>query len=246
MTQCTLDRRITIFSPAGRLYQMEFAAKAVNRDNRTVVAIAGADSVVMVVQRKPLSTFAVPETATRIFRLSDVLGCAVIGRQADCKAQVYRAHLEESVFRKRSAISMPADVMCQRMADISQVYTQNVTIRPLACSMTLISCDLQRGPLIYNTDPSAAPIGYHACVFGSSMRRGNYYVDSMYEYNMNEVETAKLAIKTLAFALDKTLESKDFEMAMVTQSNPKFHILTESEIDTQLIRIARYRKRKRC
>ncbi|EDW06181.1 proteasome subunit alpha type-6 [Drosophila mojavensis] len=246
MSLCTLDRLITIFSPAGRLYQVEFAAKAVNRDNRTMVAIAGVDCVVLVVQRKPLSKYAVTETANRIFRISDVLGCAVIGRQADCKSHVHRALQEACVFQHRYGYPIAADVMCQRLADINQVYTHDANIRPLACSIVLISYDLQLGPLIYNTDPTGVPIGYRACVFGSAMQRGNYYVDSVYKYNMSKDETVKLAIRTLAFALDKELRATDFEMAMVTQSNPYFHILTESEINTQLIRMTKGRKRKRC
>lgn len=244
MAAC-LDRLITIFSPGGRLYQVEFAAKAVNRDHRTMVALSGDDCVVLVVQRKPLSTFAVPETASRLFGLSDVLGCAAIGRQADCKSHVDRARQEACLFRHRFGYPMAADMICHRLADINQVHTQNADVRPLGCSITMISFDPQLGPLIYNTDPTGVAIGYRACVFGSAMERGNHYLDSVYKNFLSRDEAVKMAVKTLAFALDKDLTATDFEMAMVTRSNPKFHILTESEINAEIIRMTRSRKRKR-
>ncbi|XP_064538742.1 proteasome subunit alpha type-6-like [Drosophila montana] len=228
------DRHITVFSPEGRLFQVEYAFRALALDNLTLIAIRGASCAVLIVQQKPLDKLIVPETVSRLFSINKQIGCGMIGRIADARAQVQKAVYEAGSFQFRYGYNMPIDVLCGRMGDISQVYTQNAEMRPLGCSMVMIAYDDDLGPCIYKTDPAGYCCGYRATAVGTQMLDALAYLDRKYKKNLSDENTVQLAINCLATVLGIQLKATDFELAMVTKSHRLFHILSQQEREEQL------------
>lgn len=150
------DRMITIFSPEGKLYQVEYAFKAVKSAGNTTIAIRGDDTVCVVSQKKVPDKLIDPASISNMYSVTKFIGIAVTGLTADSRSIVQDARQRAADFRFKYGYEIPVDYLAQALADKAQVHTQFARMRPLGVMTILAGIDEERGPQLYKVDPAGA------------------------------------------------------------------------------------------
>jgi len=234
------DRHITIFSPEGRLYQVEYAFKSVKNQNQTSLGVRGEDSVAIVTQKKVPDKLVDPDTVTSVYKITETIGSVMTGMIPDAKAQIQRARFEAAEFHYKYSYTIPVQYLAQRVADMSQVYTQHAWMRPLGVEMILIGIDEELGPQLYKCDPAGSFVGYRACASGQKDQEATNFLEKKLKSSpkLDENQTVQMAISSLQSILSADFKPTDIEVAVVSKTNPKFRQLTPSQIEDYLTAIA--------
>lgn len=234
------DRYITIFSPEGRLYQVEYAFKAIKTTAITSVGVRGVDSVCLVTQKKVPDKLLDERTVTNTFEITKNIGCIMTGSIADARAKVQRARYEAAKFEFDFGYEIPVSYLAKRMADLAQVFTQYAGMRPLGVNMLLCGIDEEEGPQLYKVDPAGYYIGYYATSAGQKETEATNFLEKKLK-NKQELSyeaTVQLAITTLQTVASAEFKSDEIEVAVVTKDNRRFRKLSNEEVDVFLTQIA--------
>lgn len=233
------DRHITVFSPEGRLYQVEYAFKAVKSPGLTSIGVRGKDSVVLVTQKKVADKLVDPSSVTNMFRITPTMGCVTTGLTADAKNQVKRARMEAAQFEYENGFPIPVENLAMRTANVAQVYTQHAFMRALGVMTIYGGIDEETGPSLFRVDPAGHYSSMKACSAGAKEQEANNLLEKKIKENasLNFEETMDLAIMTLQTCLGADLKPTDLEVAVCSMGDPTFKQLTVAEIDTHLSRI---------
>ncbi|KAJ1976005.1 Proteasome subunit YC7alpha/Y8 (protease yscE subunit 7) [Dimargaris xerosporica] len=237
--QSSYDRQITIFSPEGRLYQVEYAFKAIANCGLTSIGVRGKDCAVLVTQKKVPDQLLDSGSVTHVFAITPSIGCVTTGLIADARASVMRARQEAAEFRYKFGYEIPVEVLAKRIANVNQVYTQNAGIRLLGVALLLIGYDDEKGPQLFKCDPAGYYVGYVATAAGAKQQEALNHLEKKFKRQpvLDQDDTADMAITALSTVLATTLKKAELEVAIVSKDNPTFRVLTEDEIDAEIQRI---------
>ncbi len=235
------DRAITVFSPDGRLFQVEYAKEAVKR-GATSLGIKVNEGLVLVATKVAFSRLVEKETIKKIFEVDDHIFLTASGLIADVRKLVDLARDEAR--RHRLVYNEPASVInvVKYVADIMQLYTQYGGARPFGVSLLVGGYDGGRLGL-YEIEPSGAYTGYMADSIGEYKKEVDSILEKKYRPNLSIKEAIKLGITALV-EVDSEWTSKSFEVAYIKSSEGIFKRLSEEEVAKLLPSKPKKRKKR--
>ena len=218
--QMAYDRAITVFSPDGRLYQVEYARQAVEKASPVVGIVF--DSGVVLAATKSLMPLQVPETTEKIFKIDEHIGAGYCGLIADSRVLIDLARVKSQINRITYDEPIEIETLVKQICDRKQQYTQYGGIRPFGVSFLIAGVDTK--PRLFETDPSGTHRGWLARAIGRNSAAMNDFLASKYRKRMKKEHAISLAIKTLEKG--EKLEKENLEIAVVDEQG--FRMLDSS------------------
>ncbi|MFQ6088559.1 MAG: archaeal proteasome endopeptidase complex subunit alpha [Candidatus Methanofastidiosia archaeon] len=218
------DMAITVFSPDGSLFQVNYAEEAVRR-GATALGVRSKDGVVLAVDKKIPSKLVEPSSFEKIFQVDKHIGTATSGMIADARVLVDKARLEAQIHKLTYAEDISANTLCKKIGDLMQMHTQYGGLRPFGAS--LIIAGMNEKSELFVTNPSGAYWECKATSIGAGKDAVMNIFESEYKDDMTLDEACILSLKAMKASVEE-LDKSNIEMAIV--KDKKFRKLTEEEV----------------
>ncbi|XP_076320780.1 proteasome alpha7 subunit isoform X1 [Tachypleus tridentatus] len=205
------DLSASQFSPDGRVFQVEYAQKAVENSG-TAIALRGKDGVVLAVEKLVTSKLYEAGANKRIFSIDRHVGVACAGLLADARQLVETARTEASNYRADYGSSVPLKYLKDRVAMYMHAYTLYSAVRPFGCSI-LMAASEPDGPQLYCVDPSGISWGYYGCAIGKAKQAAKTEIEKLKVKEMTCRELVKEAAKII-YVIHDEIKDKTFELEL--------------------------------
>ena len=229
--QMAYDRGITVFSPDGRLFQVEYAREAVKKGS-TTIGLKYKGGVALIVDKRSMSKLLEPKSTEKIHDIDDYIGCATSGLVADARVLVDEARKQAQIHRVNYGENISVEMLVKKVCDYKQQFTQYGGARPFGTALLVAGTD-DLGVHLFETDPSGALVAYKATGIGSGRPAVMELVVKEYKEDMTYNAAIKLGLKALEAAIEEKPSADTIEIG-VADVGKKFRRLSEAEIDSFL------------
>jgi proteasome alpha subunit len=223
------DRGITVFSPDGRLFQVEYAREAVKKGT-TTIGLKFKSGVILIVDKRVPSRLVEPRSIEKIYGIDTHIGCATSGLVADARILVDQARKDAQIHKITYGENIIVEALVKKICDFKQNYTQYGGVRPFGTALLMAGVD-ELGAHLFETDPSGALVAYRAGCIGAGRPVVMEMFEKEFKDGMTYNDAVLLGMKALKAAIDEDLTAQTMEVGVV-DSDRKFRRLSENELET--------------
>ncbi len=223
------DRAITMFSPDGRLLQVEYAKKTVKQGS-TAIGMICSDGVVLVTDKRIVDPLVVSDSIQKIFQVDEHIGATAAGIISDARVLIERSQLKAQQYRV--TFDSPIDTLgiVKDICDLKQICTQSGGLRPFGVSLLIAGIDID-GIHLYETDPTGIFFEYRASVIGEGEQEGEEILHKEYKDSLTVDQGIKLALKTLQTVLKENFSIERIDCVYIKKQEKIFTRLTKQKMN---------------
>lgn len=219
------DRTITVWSPDGRLLQVEYAKKTVSHGALTL-GIVYKDGILLVADRRITEKLMVAESVHKISKIDDTIATTFSGYTSDARVLIKRCRLFAQQHKLTYGENTDVEGVVKFISDIEQQFTQYGGIRPFGIAFLLAGVD-KKGLQLFETDPSGIYTQYLARAIGMGCPEANKLIERKYREGMKLEDAQKLAIEVFKEILDKEYSLVRLESSAITAKGVEMITLKE-------------------
>ncbi len=227
------DRSSTMFSPDGRLLQVEYAKITVKKGTNTIGVVCK-DGVVLVADRRIYDKLIVPDSVEKVFQIDGHIGAAASGILSDGRVLIERAQVVAQQHRVTFDSPMDTQSLVKDVCNVKQYFTQVGGARPFGVSIMFIGVDEDGDgegiPKLFITDPTGIFFEFKATVIGENENEIKEVLEKDYNENMSVEDGIKLAIRALKKVLGNEYDNSRVDGAYIMTIERKFIRLTQNKI----------------
>lgn len=222
------DRATTMFSPDGRLYQVEYAIETVRRGT-LALGIKAKDGVVLAVEEKARKLQSTALTQ-KIFQIDDHIGVAAAGYIPDARIQVDHARFSAQSNRLVYDEAIDVEGIAKGLADLAQQFTQYAGVRPFGVALIIAGVD-KNGCNIYFTDPSGTYIGFDAVAIGGGHDQVTEFLEKRYSTDISVEDACVLAAQSIYLVSEDKVGTKHIKIAVIDSKDKKMRKVEDDEVE---------------
>jgi proteasome alpha subunit len=223
------DRAITVFSPDGKLFQVQYAQEAVKR-GLTALGIKVNEGVVLAAEKRVRSNLIEEVSIEKIFQVDEHIGAAASGLIADARVLIDHARIEAQINRLRYDEPISVQALAKRIGDIKQLYTQHGGVRPFGARLLIAGVDDKKAHL-FETDPSGVVAAYKCQAIGGGAQTVTDFLENRYNEKLSLDEAILLALEALRTVVEGEFDADKVEMAVVRTETQHFEKLGREELN---------------
>lgn len=221
------DMTPTMYSPDGRIYQVEYAIETVKRGT-LAVGVASKQGVIIAVEERP-RTLQSTDVTQKIFQVDYHIGVAAAGYIPDARVQVDNARFFSQGNRMTYDESVEVATVAKHLADQAHQFTQYSGVRPNGVALIIAGID-QKGESIYVTDPSGTYVQYAAIAIGAGSEEVNDFLEKNYKEDLTLEDAAALAIAAINLKAEQKDGITHVKMAKISAETKLFEKVSDEEL----------------
>lgn len=223
------DRARTMFSPDGRILQVEYAEKTVRLGSASI-GIVCEEGVIIVSDKRVSDSLVVPESAVKIWEIDNHIIASAAGILSDARVLIEKAQVTAQQHRVTFDEPIDTESIIKEIANIKQAYTQYGGARPFGIEVMITGVNLNDDCRLYVSDVTGNYAGYRATAIGENDERIKELLRNDYREGLSIEQGIKLALSVFRKVLGKNFNIVRFEAAFVKKEDKKVKRITSETL----------------
>jgi proteasome alpha subunit len=229
------DRTTAMFSPDGRLFQVEYAMEAAKR-GWTMVGVRVGEGVVIVAEKRKTHPLIDIDHLEKIYMVDEHIGAGFVGFGSDGRVLIDYARLLAVQYKFTFGEKIGVEYLTKQICDVMQIYTQHGGVRPFGVTLIIGGVD-DTGPKLFVAEPSGQYISYKAHGLGQGGAQATEVLQREYREDLSLEDAIMLGIKAVAAGMEGKPTTETLEVGVVDTKTRRFRKLTKEELQNFLAKL---------